>query len=151
MDLEVLVRNAGRLIAPEQLLAEVWGPQYREESNYLRVHVAHLRRKLEPSPAPVREPRLISPFALPVTRHGFPAAGAPAAVELASEPISDEELAPSPPSTQPTSAAAMRTPARATAAARSCGSSGRSSPSTRITLRQRDVVSSKVTVARPGG
>jgi len=52
--LEVLVRNAGRLIAPKQLLAEVWGPQYREESNYLRVHMAHLRRKLEPSPAQPR-------------------------------------------------------------------------------------------------
>jgi two-component system, OmpR family, KDP operon response regulator KdpE len=48
--LEVLVRNAGRLIAPRQLLQEVWGPEYGDESNYLRVHMAHLRRKLEPDP-----------------------------------------------------------------------------------------------------
>jgi two-component system KDP operon response regulator KdpE len=52
--LEVLVRNAGRLVAPKQLLAEVWGPQYGEASNYLRVHMAHLRRKLEPHPAQPR-------------------------------------------------------------------------------------------------
>jgi two-component system KDP operon response regulator KdpE len=48
--LEVLVRNTGRLVAPRQLLQEVWGPGYGEESNYLRVHLAHLRRKLEPDP-----------------------------------------------------------------------------------------------------
>lgn len=30
----------------------MWGPQHREESNYLRVHMAHLRRKLDPCPAP---------------------------------------------------------------------------------------------------
>jgi two-component system, OmpR family, KDP operon response regulator KdpE len=48
--LEVLVRNAGRLVAPRQLLQEVWGPAYGDESNYLRVHMAHLRRKLEPDP-----------------------------------------------------------------------------------------------------
>jgi two-component system, OmpR family, KDP operon response regulator KdpE len=47
---EVLVRNAGRLVAPRQLLQEVWGPAYGGESNYLRVHMAHLRRKLEPEP-----------------------------------------------------------------------------------------------------
>jgi two-component system KDP operon response regulator KdpE len=52
--LEVLVRNAGRLVAPKQLLQEVWGPAYGEERNYLRVHMAHLRRKLEPHPAQPR-------------------------------------------------------------------------------------------------
>jgi two-component system KDP operon response regulator KdpE len=46
--LEVLVRNAGRLVGHRQLLQEVWGPEYGDESNYLRVHMAHLRRKLEP-------------------------------------------------------------------------------------------------------
>jgi two-component system KDP operon response regulator KdpE len=30
------------------MLQEVWGPQYGEETNYLRVHMAHVRRKLEP-------------------------------------------------------------------------------------------------------
>jgi two-component system KDP operon response regulator KdpE len=46
--LEVLVRNEGRLVTQRQLLQEVWGPAYGEETNYLRVHMAHLRRKLEP-------------------------------------------------------------------------------------------------------
>ena len=49
--LEVLARNAGKLIAPRHLLQEVWGPGYGQESNYLRVHMAHLRRKLEPNPS----------------------------------------------------------------------------------------------------
>jgi two-component system KDP operon response regulator KdpE len=52
--LEVLVRNRGRLVAQKQLLHDVWGPGYGEESNYLRVHMAHLRRKLEPHPAQPR-------------------------------------------------------------------------------------------------
>jgi two-component system, OmpR family, KDP operon response regulator KdpE len=52
--LEVLVRHAGRLVTQRQLLAEVWGPAYQTEANYLRVYVANLRRKLEPDPsAPV--------------------------------------------------------------------------------------------------
>jgi two-component system, OmpR family, KDP operon response regulator KdpE len=48
---EVLVRNPGLLVAQRQLLQEVWGPEYGEESNYLRVHMAHVRRKLEPEPS----------------------------------------------------------------------------------------------------
>jgi two-component system KDP operon response regulator KdpE len=51
---EVLVRNAGRLVTQRQLLQEVWGPQYGGESNYLRVHMAHVRRKLEPDPSQPR-------------------------------------------------------------------------------------------------
>jgi two-component system KDP operon response regulator KdpE len=46
--LEVLVRNSGKLVSQRQLLQEVWGPAYGDESNYLRVHMAHLRGKLEP-------------------------------------------------------------------------------------------------------
>ncbi len=46
--LEVLVRNTGKLVTQRQLLRDVWGPSYGDESNYLRVHMAHLRRKLEP-------------------------------------------------------------------------------------------------------
>jgi len=49
--LEILVRNAGRLVTQRQLLREVWGPQYETEGNYLRVYLAHLRRKLEPDPS----------------------------------------------------------------------------------------------------
>ena len=48
--IEVLVRNRGRLVTQRQLLQEVWGPSYETESNYLRVYVAQLRRKLEPDP-----------------------------------------------------------------------------------------------------
>jgi two-component system KDP operon response regulator KdpE len=47
---EVLVRNPGKLVTGRQLLREVWGPTYGNESNYLRVHFAHIRRKLEPNP-----------------------------------------------------------------------------------------------------
>ena len=47
---EVLVRNTGKLVTGRQLLQEVWGPNYRDETNYLRVHFAHIRRKLEPNP-----------------------------------------------------------------------------------------------------
>ncbi|MEH0547453.1 response regulator transcription factor [Streptomyces sp. B21-105] len=49
--LEVLVRNAGRLVGQKQLLQEVWGPSYGTETNYLRVYMAQLRRKLEADPS----------------------------------------------------------------------------------------------------
>ena len=49
--LEVLVRNRGRLVGRVQLLQEVWGPGYSEETHYLRVYSALLRRKLEDDPA----------------------------------------------------------------------------------------------------
>ena len=52
--LEILARHEGRLVTQRQLLREVWGPQYQTEANYLRVHLAHLRRKLEPDPAQPR-------------------------------------------------------------------------------------------------
>lgn len=51
---EVLVRNAGRLVRSRDLLQQVWGPQYGDETNYLRVHMAHIRRKLEPEPGTPR-------------------------------------------------------------------------------------------------
>jgi two-component system, OmpR family, KDP operon response regulator KdpE len=49
--LEVLVRHPGRLVSQRQLLQTVWGPQYESESNYLRVYMAQLRRKLEQDPS----------------------------------------------------------------------------------------------------
>jgi two-component system KDP operon response regulator KdpE len=52
--LEVLVRAGGRLVTGEQLLHEVWGPQYGTELNYLRQYLAQLRRKLEPAPSAPR-------------------------------------------------------------------------------------------------
>ena len=48
---EVLVRNAGKLVTQGALLREVWGPEYGTETNYLRVYMAHIRRKLEPDPS----------------------------------------------------------------------------------------------------
>jgi two-component system KDP operon response regulator KdpE len=45
---EVLVRNAGRLVTQRQLLQEVWGPKYVHETHYLRVYMGQIRRKLEP-------------------------------------------------------------------------------------------------------
>ncbi|MFI5619851.1 response regulator [Streptomyces sp. NPDC051567] len=49
--LEVLVRNGGKLVSQKQLLQEVWGPSYGTETNYLRVYMAQLRRKLEVDPS----------------------------------------------------------------------------------------------------
>jgi two-component system, OmpR family, KDP operon response regulator KdpE len=49
--LEVLIRNVGKLVSQRQLLQEVWGPSYGTETNYLRVYLAQLRRKLEPDPS----------------------------------------------------------------------------------------------------
>ena len=48
---EILVRHPGRLVSQRQLLQEVWGPKYQEETNYLRLFIAQIRRKLEPDPA----------------------------------------------------------------------------------------------------
>ena len=59
---EMLVRNSGRLVSQRQLLQAVWGPRYEKETNYLRVYMAQIRRKLEPDPARPRyfltEPRM---------------------------------------------------------------------------------------------
>jgi two-component system KDP operon response regulator KdpE len=52
--LRVLAQHPGRLVTQRQLLQQVWGPQYAEESHYLRVHVAHIRAKIEPDPAQPR-------------------------------------------------------------------------------------------------
>lgn len=52
--LEVLIRHEGKLVSRQQLLQEVWGPKYETETNYLRVYMAQLRRKLERDPAQPR-------------------------------------------------------------------------------------------------
>ncbi|WP_328768660.1 response regulator [Streptomyces sp. NBC_00286] len=49
--LEILVSNPGRLITQKQLLQEVWGASQSNKTNYLRVYMAQLRRKLESDPA----------------------------------------------------------------------------------------------------
>jgi two-component system, OmpR family, KDP operon response regulator KdpE len=48
--LAALARHRGKLVTHRQLLNEVWGPQYGSETHYLRVHVAHIRAKIEPDP-----------------------------------------------------------------------------------------------------
>jgi two-component system, OmpR family, KDP operon response regulator KdpE len=71
--LRLLATNEGKLLTHPTILREIWGPAYREESNYVHVYVAHLRRKIEPDPARPRyllnQPgvgyRLVSPTAAP--------------------------------------------------------------------------------------
>jgi len=54
--LRLLVRHAGKVLTHRQILREVWGPSYVEQTHYLRVYVAHLREKLELDPS---KPRFI--------------------------------------------------------------------------------------------
>ena len=66
--LEVLATNAGRLCTHRFLLEQVWGPGYEEESQYLRVYVANLRKKLDDPAAPhllLTEPGMGYRFATP--------------------------------------------------------------------------------------
>ena len=51
---EVLTRHDGRLVSQRQLLQEVWGPEYDDESHYLRVYMSQIRRKLEDDPSAPR-------------------------------------------------------------------------------------------------
>jgi two-component system KDP operon response regulator KdpE len=46
--LRALVRHRGRLMTHRSLLVEVWGPQYGDDTQVLRAHIANLRRKIEP-------------------------------------------------------------------------------------------------------
>lgn len=54
--LRFLTQNADRVLTHRQVLAAVWGPENVEETQYLRVHVGHLRQKMEDNPA---RPRFI--------------------------------------------------------------------------------------------
>ncbi|RIK47316.1 MAG: DNA-binding response regulator, partial [Chloroflexi bacterium] len=54
--LALLVRHAGKVLTHQQLLREVWGPQYSLESHYLRIYMGQLRHKLEKDPT---RPRLL--------------------------------------------------------------------------------------------
>lgn len=49
--LEILVRHSGMVVSQKQLLADIWGPGTEQQTHYLRVYLAQLRRKLEPDPA----------------------------------------------------------------------------------------------------
>ena len=48
--LEALVRHPGKLVGQRQLLQQVWGPTYQNETDYVRQYMKHLRRKLEDDP-----------------------------------------------------------------------------------------------------
>lgn len=49
--LRCLAVNANRVLTHEELLTDVWGPEYRNDLDYLRAYIRYLRRKLEPDPA----------------------------------------------------------------------------------------------------
>jgi two-component system KDP operon response regulator KdpE len=49
--LRLFVHHAGKVLTHRQILREVWGPNYVEQTHYLRVYLAHLREKLETNPA----------------------------------------------------------------------------------------------------
>ena len=55
--LEILLRRPGQLVGSAQLLTGVWGPGFQQRTNYLRFHMARLRRKLEDNPARPRHLR----------------------------------------------------------------------------------------------
>src|SRR6266568_7660506 len=55
--LRLFVQHAGKVLTHRQILKDVWGPGYVEQTHYLRVYIAHLREKLEEDPA---KPRLIT-------------------------------------------------------------------------------------------
>ena len=46
-----LVENAGWIVQHETLLSKVWGPEYRDDSQLLRLYITYLRKKIEPDPA----------------------------------------------------------------------------------------------------
>jgi two-component system KDP operon response regulator KdpE len=55
--LATLIRNAGKVVTHGQLLKEVWGANYRDQTHYLRVYMGQLRHKLEEDPA---RPRILT-------------------------------------------------------------------------------------------
>ncbi|HLP08814.1 MAG TPA: response regulator [Opitutaceae bacterium] len=55
--LHLLVQHRGKVVTHRQILREIWGPNAEEATHYLRVHMAHLRAKLEASPGQPRHLR----------------------------------------------------------------------------------------------
>jgi two-component system KDP operon response regulator KdpE len=49
--LQMFVRHAGKVLTHRQILKEVWGPTYLEQTHYLRVYMTHLREKIEENPS----------------------------------------------------------------------------------------------------
>lgn len=46
--LALLVERAGRTVPYEEILTQVWGPEYRDETHYVHLYVTYLRQKIEP-------------------------------------------------------------------------------------------------------
>ncbi|WP_238418725.1 response regulator [Gordonia sp. 'Campus'] len=74
--LEMLVRHEGKLVSQKDILASVWGPGYDGQSNYLRVYLASLRRKLEDDPAHPRHLLTEAGMGYRFVRSGSASAGA---------------------------------------------------------------------------
>lgn len=55
--LQLLVKHAGKVLTQRQIMREVWGPNYLEQTHYLRVYIKHLREKLEETPS---QPKLFT-------------------------------------------------------------------------------------------
>ncbi|HOA87371.1 MAG: response regulator transcription factor [Microbacteriaceae bacterium] len=49
--IEILIRNAGKLVTRQTILTTIWGTEHAEDSGYLRLYISQLRRKLEQDPA----------------------------------------------------------------------------------------------------
>jgi two-component system KDP operon response regulator KdpE len=49
--LKIFLKNIGKILTPQQLLKEVWGPMSQNQTQYLRVYIGHLRQKIEENPA----------------------------------------------------------------------------------------------------
>ena len=47
----LLIENAGRLLTHKQVLEKVWGWEYADDVDYVRIYISHLRQKIEPNPA----------------------------------------------------------------------------------------------------
>ena len=71
--LRVLARNRGRLMTHRKLLAEVWGPEYVDDIQPLRTHIARLRAKIEPEERSARGRATSSP--IPGSATGSPGEG----------------------------------------------------------------------------
>ncbi len=72
--LAFLARNADLVVTQKMILEEVWGPEWVEDAQTLRVHVSHLRKKIEPAPGSrryiVTEPGVGFRFSIPETPAG---------------------------------------------------------------------------------
>jgi two-component system KDP operon response regulator KdpE len=49
--LALLVENTGRVLSHQQVLENVWGWEYIDDVDYVRIYISHLRQKIEPNPS----------------------------------------------------------------------------------------------------